>query len=605
MARTNLTDYTFAGDVTMSRSLSVTGNAAVGTTLAAWHVDQKAIDIGAVGSIFGDSSGNGVAFNLYYDGVNWKYKTTNTGHTVTMGAGGWYWSSAVSGTAGASASVSVKMTLSNTGKLGIGVTPSAWHADQHSIDFGAVSHIRGDTGTTEFGHNVYYDGAWKYKTTAAVAAFSMNAGAWYWNSAGSGTAGTGATLTQKMALSNTGALTLVGPETIGTAAGTVSTTDLLNVYGTTTTGLTFGQNTQPTSGSSMAGINVFGYDSTAEMFAGATINFRAEENWSTTNHGTYVQFRTTNSGNGLTLTEKMRLTGAGYLGINTTAPDGPLHISSSSLLANGTASVILSGENNTERISIRSSSTPVFHVGLYGGTYASKTVATSGAYLGYFQFGGWDGASWHRGAWITAQADENYSTTRRGTSLVFSTALAGADSAVSERVRVMHSGQVLINRTTNTTNAEQLSVEGAIRAKIPTAGLPHATNSESDPAIGLRIHTGGSWALDFGSNNGPAWVQTRSIDPSAPSLSDLYLNPRGGSVLVNSTTSGNGQLFGVYSVSHYGVPPNSGTSTTTTAMRLHMGGVAYDFGVNSTGASWIQVHAQANQAVNYPLCFLS
>jgi hypothetical protein len=486
MARTNLTDYAFSGDVNAAQALNVGS----GTALSeAYFRVQTTTDI--------------PAYILTYSGTGSQVKGRFYAYYTSVPSGAVYLESVGTYPLAFYVNSVEHILISTSGtklntNVAVGTTHSAWAAAQKAIDIGTMGHIRADTATSEIGLNLYYDGAnWKYKTTAAAAIFYMNAGSWYWSSAASGTGGDTATLT-----------------------------------------------------------------------------------------------------------EKMRLTNVGYLGIGTSSPSGPLHVTSSSLLAAGSASVILSGDSNTERISIRSS-TPVLHFGRFNSTYASPTVVASADPLGYIQFGGWDSAAWHRGAWIYGIADENYSTTRRGSSIVFGTALAGADSAISERMRIMHNGPVLINRTTNTANAEKLSVEGAIRCIVPGAGgWPHATNSEADTAIGLRIHNTGSWGFDFGNAGGIGWIQTRLIDNAAPSNGDIYLSPRGGQVTINagaaaysySTTS---KLM-VYSASAAD-PTNSGTSDTAVSLRLHHSSVAFDFGVAADGTGWIQTRLASALGTNYDL----
>ncbi|SDF25024.1 hypothetical protein [Epilithonimonas hungarica] len=60
---------------------------------------------------------------------------------------------------------------------------------------------------------------------------------------------------------------------------------------------------------------------------GARIAFAADGDWSTTNRKTHIIFATNT--NNTDVTEKMRLSGQGYLGIGTTTPQNPLHIISS------------------------------------------------------------------------------------------------------------------------------------------------------------------------------------------------------------------------------------------------------------------------------------
>lgn len=80
-----------------------------------------------------------------------------------------------------------------------------------------------------------------------------------------------------------------------------------------------------TSATSISSVDAWGWDGTAYSVAG-TINFRAAENWSSTNHGSDIQFRNVASGSGGALFESMRITSAGNVGIGTTSPGGLLHV---------------------------------------------------------------------------------------------------------------------------------------------------------------------------------------------------------------------------------------------------------------------------------------
>lgn len=130
--------------------------------------------------------------------------------------------------------------------------------------------------------------------------------------------------------------------TVGTAAYFVANGDFyigsnsaqgsagLQVFGAgTRASIGFIQTSTATSGGSISGIDSRGFDG-SNYFAGGTINFRAAENWSNTNHGTDIQFRTTPTGSGGALAESMRITANGNVGIGTSSPAAQLHILNSS-----------------------------------------------------------------------------------------------------------------------------------------------------------------------------------------------------------------------------------------------------------------------------------
>jgi hypothetical protein len=88
----------------------------------------------------------------------------------------------------------------------------------------------------------------------------------------------------------------------------------------------------------------------------------------------------------------------------------------------GDPSLILQGNNNRERIQVRSygGGDPVVTLAKIAGTLAAPTATLSGAGLGSFQFGGYDGTTITRSAWLSAAATENWSGSAKGSKLYFS-----------------------------------------------------------------------------------------------------------------------------------------------------------------------------------------
>lgn len=90
----------------------------------------KALDIGSVSSLWGQSSGNGTSYysnNLYYNGSARIYKTTGNASEYTQGGGSHQWYYAASGTAGNSVSLSEAMRIDSSGYVGIGTnSPSSY-----------------------------------------------------------------------------------------------------------------------------------------------------------------------------------------------------------------------------------------------------------------------------------------------------------------------------------------------------------------------------------------------------------------------------------------------------------------------------------------------
>jgi hypothetical protein len=111
---------------------------------------------------------------------------------------------------------------------------------------------------------------------------------------------------------------------VGTVAAGITGAARLQVAGSgTTAGMALYRTDAPLVNASICGIDGLSYDGSAYV-AGGTINFRAAENWTATNHGTVIQFRTTASGSGGALFEAMRVNSDGNLGIGTVSPAAKL-----------------------------------------------------------------------------------------------------------------------------------------------------------------------------------------------------------------------------------------------------------------------------------------
>jgi len=105
---------------------------------------------------------------------------------------------------------------------------------------------------------------------------------------------------------------------VGTTAQIGTSAAAVQVLQATNPAISIGVSTTPAAAAvSYGGIDAWAFDGAAYV-AGGTINFRAAEAWSTTNHGSDIQFRTTASGSGGALFEAMRITSAGNVGIGTT-----------------------------------------------------------------------------------------------------------------------------------------------------------------------------------------------------------------------------------------------------------------------------------------------
>jgi len=105
-----------------------------------------------------------------------------------------------------------KMRLDASGNLGLGVTPSAWSGQTAlQLSLGSVS---SGSGELELQYNTYYNGGFKYVTSAGATQYSQNGSSHRWFTAPSGTAGNPISFTQALTLDNSGNL-LVGTTSAG------------------------------------------------------------------------------------------------------------------------------------------------------------------------------------------------------------------------------------------------------------------------------------------------------------------------------------------------------------------------------------------------------
>lgn len=96
-----------------------------------------------------------------------------------------------------------QLTIDATGNLGVSCVPAAWGGNGTIAlpNSGALA-FQGTYGNV--GANYYYNGGFKYTTTAAATLYSQGAGAHVWYTAPSGTAGNAISFTQAMSLDANG-----------------------------------------------------------------------------------------------------------------------------------------------------------------------------------------------------------------------------------------------------------------------------------------------------------------------------------------------------------------------------------------------------------------
>ena len=122
---TTATNLGFGTNDTLRMLLDSSGNLGIGVTPSAWNSATKNIQNPA-GSLFSiNTTDSGVSQNLFLDSTGtWKYVNTAAASYFAQSSGSFVWTSVGSGTAGATASLTTKMTLDAAGNLTVGQSTS-------------------------------------------------------------------------------------------------------------------------------------------------------------------------------------------------------------------------------------------------------------------------------------------------------------------------------------------------------------------------------------------------------------------------------------------------------------------------------------------------
>lgn len=227
-----------------------------------------------------------------------------------------------------------KMRLDSAGRLGLGVTPSAWVESIKVFEFGAKGGLAAAPLDVNFLYNTYYDGSERYRATDFANNFQMSGGAFKWFTAPSGTAGNPITFTQAMTLDASGKLQL---NTTSTAGGYFTLNTL-----------------------AQSGLDIYRSDSSANY---SGIRFR-----DTTNANTYGQIGWDSTG--------LRLDGvAGNVYFSTSGTERARIDGSGNLIQTVNTTAATLGTNNTLTFSIVDNSTLRISVRGSDGTTRTATVA--------------------------------------------------------------------------------------------------------------------------------------------------------------------------------------------------------------------------------------
>jgi hypothetical protein len=279
----------------------------VGVTPTAWGSGYSSLQVSNI-SLFGSSALDlNLASNMYLDNVGYKYISSGYASLYNQYQGKHFWSTAGTGTAGNAISFTEVMTLDASGKLGLGVTPSAWDANFKALQIGIGTALYNNTSVngTFLGSNFYYNGTDnKYIATGTATAYGQINGSHNWFTVASGTAGDTVNFTQAMTLTASGNLGI----------GTPTPASKLNVLGAGTTAISISNSNPGTNGSpELTQLNFLGFQQENRARIEA-IDIAGSAN------GSQLRFYNANLSN--TLAENMRIAQSGNVLIGTTTDAG-------------------------------------------------------------------------------------------------------------------------------------------------------------------------------------------------------------------------------------------------------------------------------------------
>lgn len=246
-----------------------------------------------------DNTGNGWV-SPYLTVAGPSYTGTLTGSTAVIGQ---VTSPIVGGGAGASLSLqangATQALIDTTGNLGIGVTPSSWNGVGPAIQLAGGS-IIAPSPTFYATANGYYNGGWKYVSSAAAVQYVQNAaGDHRWYTAPAGTAGAAISFTQAMALDASGNLGLgVTPSALGAGYKAIQIGQYMSAYNSNAGQLGISANSY--------------YNGTNWIYSTTNAAFKYEQDISAQAHKWYIAGSGT-AGATVTFAEVMRVDSSGNL----------------------------------------------------------------------------------------------------------------------------------------------------------------------------------------------------------------------------------------------------------------------------------------------------
>lgn len=544
----SVTNYLFSGSTSMTwrnaadsadlMYLSNSGNLGIGTSSPGSKLEVKStttntarIRVTGTGSTAGNYRGYEFANASGFSGGIFQDESTSNIQFWNYGA--------------------ATMTLTESGNLGLGVTPSAWYTGLglKALQVGEAALVNQTNGYSWLQRNAFADASnvQKYITNGYATRYQQGDGAHIWQTAPSGTAGNAISFTQAMTLDASGNLGI----------GTSSPANILDIR-------------RDTSGTQL---RVSTSDNGNILYAG----------WAT--GASYVEAAGYNSP-ALAFktggTERMRIDASGNVGIGTSSPASKLNVSGGNVTVSAGYGIAFSGDQTrimtpednvsgalinwasagicrfvggtTERMRIDSSgnvgigTTPSATTRLHvaapntagndntGNVYIATTDAQAADVGGKLTFGGfYNGASTYAFGGIAGRKENSTSNNVAGYLQLLTTSSAGA---LTERMRIDSSGNVGIG-TSSPANigAGQTTLDiGAASGK--TANLYLHANGTSGISTGFVLQQ------DAGLN-GYVWNYSNAPVIFATNNTERARINSSGDVLVNtSTTFGKLSVYG-------------------------------------------------------------
>lgn len=255
-------------------------------------------------------------------------------------------------------------------------------------------------------------------------------------------------------------------------------------------------------------------------------------------------------------TELARVTNGGYLSIGAGAtPEFPLTVNSAMNTGPaGTASIVVVGGDNKERIEIRSSGAdPGYQGRRSAGTPGAPTATTADTYLTYLGGGGHDGTTWSGSRGLFGiKAAELFTPTSLGSYFVFETTATGSTTR-SEKMRLSPTGQL------------------GIGTAAPTATLHLKAGSATAGTAPLKLTSGPlmttpeAGALEFLTDNvyftNSSGVRTALGSSQSGNFTSSLIIPSGANPVTDSagkiaidTSAGAGAGLRIYADAAYTLP---------------------------------------------------